>query len=113
LPRPQRCRRICREPEYVAFHAEGGRAEEAVCLSLDEFEVLRLVDYEKLTHEQCAARMDISRTTVTEICENARHKLMESLLTGRPLQIIGGNVRICEESRRNCGCQRNCPHHKE
>lgn len=112
MPRPQRCRRICREPEFVAFHAEGGNCEEAVFLSLDEFEVLRLVDYEKLTHEQCAARMDISRTTVTEICESARHKLMESLITGRALYIMGGNVRLCEDSRREeCGCHRSCPRH--
>ena len=96
----------------MTFHAEGGRGGEAVCLSLDEFEVLRLVDYEKLTHGQCAERMDISRTTVTEICENARRKLMESLLTGRPLQIAGGNVRICEESRRDCSCKRNCMRHQ-
>ena len=110
MPRPQRCRRICREPEYVAFHAEGGRGGEAVCLTLDEFEVLRLVDYEKLTHEQCAERMDISRSTVTEICETARRKLMESLLKGRPLQIMGGNVRVCEESRSSCGCMGKCRH---
>ncbi len=108
MPRPQRCRRICREPEYVVFHAEGGSREGAVCLSLDEFEVLRLVDYEQLTHEQCAVRMDISRTTVTEICETARRKLMESLLSGRPLQIAGGNVRICEEARGSRGCRRSC-----
>ena len=94
----------------MAFHAEGGSREEAVCLTLDEFEVLRLVDYEKLTHEQCGERMDISRTTVTEICENARRKLMESLLTGRPLHIAGGNVRVCEESRRNCACKGKCRH---
>ena len=96
----------------MAFHAEGGSREEAVCLTLDEFEVLRLVDYEKLTHEQCAERMDISRSTVTEICETARRKLMESLLTGRPLQIMGGNVRLCEESRHSCGCKRNCVRQK-
>lgn len=110
MPRPQRCRRICQEPEYVAFHAVGGGRGEEVCLSLDEFEVLRLVDYEKLTHEQCATQMDISRTTVTEICENARRKLLESLLSGRPLRIGGGNVRLCEGAVNNCNCQRNCLH---
>ena len=113
MPRPQRSRRICREPEYVAFHAEGGSRENAVLLSLDEYEVLRLVDYEKLTHEQCAERMDISRTTVTEICESARHKRMESLITGRALYIMGGNVRLCEESREGCTCHKNCHCHRQ
>ena len=45
----------------TAFPAEG-----RVTLAVEEYEVIRLIDLEKLTHEQCAKQMDISRTTVTE-----------------------------------------------
>ena len=68
MPRPPRCRRICQAPQYETFSPEEcPRESEAVTLTLDEYEVIRLVDLEKKTHEQCAAQMDISRTTVTEI----------------------------------------------
>ena len=72
MARPRKCRRICQEPEYVLFKPEGVTAMETVILSLDEFETIRLVDLEKKTHEQCAAQMEVSRTTVTEIYERAR-----------------------------------------
>ena len=77
---------------------------DTVVLSLDEFEVIRLVDLEKQTHEQCAARMDISRTTVTEIYESARRKLADCLVNGKHLVISGGNYRFCDGSAgKYCG----------
>lgn len=36
-------------------------------MRLDEYECVRLLDYEGLTQEECAARMGIARTTVTAI----------------------------------------------
>ena len=50
----------------------------------DEYEVIRLVDLEKKTHEQCSAQMDVSRTTVTEIYESARYKLAPVSYTHLP-----------------------------
>lgn len=89
MSRPQRCRRICREPEYNRFSPEGITEGQQVQLSIDEFEVIRLVDYEKKTHEQCAAQMDISRTTVTEIYETARYKIADCIINGKNLSISG------------------------
>ena len=55
MPRPPRCRRICQAPQYETFSPEEcPRESEAVTLTLDEYEVIRLVDLEKKTHEQCA-----------------------------------------------------------
>lgn len=107
LPRPQKCRRICQEPQYVRFHPKGKPNAAAVILTLDEFEVIRLVDFEKRTHEQCARQMDISRTTVTEIYESARFKLADSIVNGKSIEIAGGNVQLCEGSAERC-CGRTC-----
>ena len=100
MARPKRCRRICGEPEYIEFVPGGCTGSEAytVTLSLDEFEAIRLVDYEKKTHEQCAAMMDISRTTVTEIYERARGKVADCLVNGKKLVIAGGNYRVSGEA---------------
>ena len=67
MPRPVRSRRICDEPKYQCFSPCEKKTSDIVILTLDEYEVIRLVDYEKMTHEQCAKQMDISRTTVTEM----------------------------------------------
>lgn len=108
MPRPQRCRRICCEPEFEKFSPSGAADTGSVVLTLDEFEVIRLVDLEKQTHEQCAKQMDISRTTVTEICESARQKIADCLVNGKKLIISGGNYRLCEGGAVK-GCGKKCP----
>ena len=60
---------------------------------------MRHVDYQKMTHEECARHMDISRTTVTEIYESARFKIADSLINGKVLCIEGGNYRVCEGAK--------------
>ena len=79
MPRHQRCRRICGFPACKSFMPENGEPLNTVTLTLDEYEVVRLVDFEKQTHEQCAVQMDISRTTVTEIYEAAGIRLQTAL----------------------------------
>lgn len=107
MARPTRCRRVCTEPDCRSFTPQTGAGGEKVVLTVDEYEVVRLVDYEKQTHEQCAAQMAISRTTVTEIYEHARFKISDSLVNGKALVISGGNYRICRGDREH-GCGRNC-----
>lgn len=107
MPRPQRCRRICREPDYDCFCPNGIASKEAVIISVDEYEVIRLIDYEKKTHVQCAMQMNISRTTVTEIYEAARYKVADSIVNGKRLQIFGGNYRICDGNANDC-CSQSC-----
>ena len=61
MPRPQRCRRICGLPRVGAFGPQEERAEAPIVLTLDEYEVIRLVDLEEKTQGACAAQMDVSR----------------------------------------------------
>ena len=75
MARPSRCRRVCTEPAYDGFMPIGIPCGEITILTVDEYEVIRLIDLERLTHEQCGQQMDISRTTVTEIYESARAKI--------------------------------------
>lgn len=76
-------------------------------LTIDEYEVIRLVDLNKCTHEQCARQMDISRTTVTELYERARYKIADCVVNGKPLLIAGGDYRLCDGTADFC-CQRMC-----
>ena len=104
MPRPPRCRRICDVPQVDKFCPNGCEDVEPILLTLDEYEVIRLVDLEQQTHEQCAAQMDISRSTVQEIYESARRKIASCLVHGKPLHITGGNYRICGgQEAAHCG----------
>ena len=47
MPRPQKCRRVCSEPPFLLFSPDGVENPEENVLSVDEYEVIRLVDYEK------------------------------------------------------------------
>ena len=111
MPRPPRCRRICQAPQYESFSPEEcPRESEAVTLTLDEYEVIRLVDLEKKTHEQCAAQMDISRTTVTELIECNPGKFRAKLPMYRPWTApchSRGNYRLCE-GREHTRCGKCC-----
>ena len=62
MPRPPRCRRICDVPQVDKFCPNGGEDVEPILLTLDEYEVIRLVDLEQQTHERCAAQMDRARS---------------------------------------------------
>ena len=99
MPRPPRCRQICGVPQVDTFCPNGCENTEPILLTLDEYEVIRLVDLEQQTHEQCAAQMDISRSTVQEICENARRKIAACLVHGKPLHITGETTASAEDRR--------------
>lgn len=108
MPRPSRCRRVCAEPCYRSFSPNGSEGTPCVHLTVDEYEAIRLVDYEKQTHEGSAALMGVSRTTVTEIYERARYKLADCIINGKTLRIGGGNYHLCGGTTKLC-CGRPCP----
>lgn len=107
MARPSKCRRICSEPAYDSFAPEGISWGDKVVLTIDEYEIIRLIDLGKFTHEQCAKQMDISRTTVTEGYETARAKIADSIVNGKMLLIAGGHYRLCDGSA-GCSCRESC-----
>lgn len=72
-------------------------------MTIDEYETIRLIDLEDLTQEECAEQMDISRSTVQGIYNNARKKLAQSLVNQKILLIEGGEYNLCGEQVRECG----------
>lgn len=105
VARPIKCRRICSMPKAVRFRPESCGREDAVTMSYDELEILRLIDYENLKQDEAASCMEIARATVQQIYAEARRKCAIALVEARPLVIEGGAYRICE---RAAACTRPC-----
>ena len=100
MPRPYKFRRVCSAPRCRSFHAaDTEQVNKSLELTLEEFEAVRLIDYEGMTQEEAAAQMLVARTTVQRIYNSARSKLAAFL-------IEGGNYEIC--GNQNCRGQRHC-----
>ncbi len=89
MSRPRMHRRIQGRPHYNEFGPKGIPNKEYVYLLLEEYEVIRLIDYNDKTQEQCAASMQVARTTVQKIYSDARKKISEAIIEGKTLVITG------------------------
>ncbi len=104
MPRPKCCRHVCGVPHKNYFKPRGIPSSELeeVVLSLDEYEAIRLADYEQLYQEKAASQMNISRQTFGRIIESAHKKIADVLLHGKALKIEGGEVSVEETKHTEC-----------
>lgn len=93
MPRPKRKRTIENPPVMEGFKPFGIPMTdlEPVILLYEEYESIRLSDYECLTQEQSAERMNVSRPTFTRIYEKARRTIARAFVEGKAIFIEGGN----------------------
>ena len=81
-------------------------------LGYDEYEVVRLLDYEGLSQEQCAEKMAVSRPTVTRMYEDARRKIADALVNGRDIVMHPADVTVCPAPRPECAHVAHCCHRR-
>ena len=97
MPRPRKHRRVCHYPDNLTFAPVGAEAlKEPVTLTVDEYETIRLIDKDGCSQEECAEFMGVARTTVQQIYASARQKIARMLVEGSPLEIRGGDFRLCD-----------------
>jgi predicted DNA-binding protein (UPF0251 family) len=94
MPRRRKTCFIAHRPPAAVFKPAGvpARALNMLALPLDEYEAVRLADYEGLNQEEVAARLGVSRPTVSRILERARHTIARAFVEGHALTIEGGPV---------------------
>ncbi len=105
MARPRKWRKVCCLPDSSRFGPLDNPAEESqsIAMTVDEYEAVRLIDLEGFTQEECASQMNIARTTVQGIYNEARRKLAEALVNGKVLVIGGGDYRLCDGAGVGCG----------
>lgn len=94
MGRPEKEKRVV-EPPLFDFYKPGGVPiiQLEICeMTLDEYEAIRLADYEELEHAEAAVFMNISRPTFTKLITRARKKYSRLLVEGTMLKIAGGVV---------------------
>lgn len=88
---PRRCKhRHCRSLEnQVHLKPAGvpGKELEHVELFLDEFEAIRLCDYDGLSQIEAGERMGISRGTVQRLLISGRRKIVDVVLHRKSLMV--------------------------
>ncbi len=112
MARPRKWRKVCNLPESDRFGPLNApmNHEHCITMSVDEYETIRLIDLADYTQEECANQMNIARTTVQGIYNDARKKIAESLVNGKVLRIVGGDFKLCDGLGKSCGgggCHRN------
>ncbi|HOO67558.1 MAG: DUF134 domain-containing protein [Bacteroidales bacterium] len=114
-PRPTRLRRVSNLPIISGLKPYGAgiqnKARGSVFLHLEEYEVIRLCDFEHMNHHEASKAMDISRPTLTRIYGKARAKIADALVTGKQIIIEGGKVYFDSDwyRCRNCNSYFNQP----
>jgi len=112
MPRPLKYRFVEGHPPSDYFKPRGVplASLEVAVLTLDEFEALRLADYEGLYQEPAAEKMKVSRQTFGKIVESARKKVADALVNSKAIRIEGGVYRTSRWERLFCpACDHQWP----
>ncbi len=106
MPRPRQQRKVQVPPRLKGLMPIGNYRDftEQVMLGIEEYESIRLLDYEGLSQEEAATLMEVSRPTLTRVYESARKKVARTLTEALPLMIEGGQVTYNENWFRCEGC---------
>ena len=94
--RPKKARWVKCSPLERLFKPQPNskHLNEAVVLTLDEFEAVRLLDYEGLSQVEAAKQMHVHRSTVSRIISSARKKISQALVEISALKIEGGCCKV-------------------
>ncbi|PID43420.1 MAG: hypothetical protein CR981_01990, partial [Proteobacteria bacterium] len=94
MPRPKKKRFVSAYPSLAAFIPRGIPISGEALIQVEEFEAIRLSDFEHLDQESAAAMMGVSRHTFGRLLSRARSIIADALVTGKELKIEGGHYEI-------------------
>jgi predicted DNA-binding protein (UPF0251 family) len=94
-------------PHFRGFKPIGLTEENPpVVMNYEEYEAIRLSDFELLGQVESAEKMGVSRPTFARIYESARRKVAQAFVQGKSIVFEGGKVYFDSEwySCNDCGC---------
>lgn len=96
MVRPYKLKVVEKDPKCSYFKPQGIALRELkiLILSLDEYETLRLKDYENLSEIEASKKMEISQPTFNRLYVDAKKKLVKAIIEGLAIKIEGGNIKM-------------------
>ena len=94
MPRRRQLRKIVAPPNFKGYKPYGASriSKENVEILYEEYEAIKLADYDLMNHEEAARLMGISRPTFARIYESARRKIAKALVETREIKTVYGNA---------------------
>jgi len=94
MPRRRRLRKIVAPPKFKGYKPYGANAKsnEFIELLYEEYEALKLADYDFMNHKEASELMGISRPTFARIYEAARRKIAKALVEAKEIKTTYGNA---------------------
>jgi len=94
MPRRRSLRKVVAPPGFRGYKPYGSNqvSKEYIELLYEEYEAIKLADYDLLNHQQASELMGISRPTFARIYESARRKIANALVETKEIKTVYGNV---------------------
>jgi len=94
MSRQRRLRKVVAPPAFKGYKPYGssGSSNESVDLLYEEYEAIKLADYDLLNHKEASELMGVSRPTFARIYESARRKIALALVETRDIKSVYGNA---------------------
>lgn len=103
MPRKIKLRKVVAPPAFKGFRPYGTlqTGRQPVELLYEEYEAIKLADYDDLKHLEASKLMGISRPTFARIYDQARKKIALALAESREIRTVYGNA-VMDESWHLC-----------
>ncbi len=96
MPRQTRLRKVVAPPSFKGYKPYGNiKGDSSVIeLNYEEYEAIKLADYDLMNHKEAAELMDVSRATFARIYESARRKIAKSFVEAKEIRTVFGNAKL-------------------
>ena len=96
MPRRKRLRKVVAPPGFKGYKPYGNskHKKQHVDLLYEEYEAIKLADYDLLNHLEASKLMGVSRPTFARIYESARRKLAHALVETKEIRSVFGNAQL-------------------
>lgn len=93
MPRQRSIKKLGQPPVMKGFKPYGLPIckNEKVTLTLEQYESVKLINYQKFSHEEAALQMSISRSSFTRLYNKALSQIAIAFVEGRAIHINGGD----------------------
>ena len=98
MPRRTRLRKVVAPPEFKGYKPYGTNkiSDEHIELLYEEYEAIKLADYDLMNHKEASELMGVSRPTFARIYESARRKIALAFVEIKEIRTVYGNTQMEE-----------------